>query len=267
MMNQDWTNPTADRLGRALRDEVRGQGKRSLSDFGKAGARGGRAPPSVCRGCSGIAARAVRAGFRADRHGQLFCGDEREFVCELSPCQRRSSELKSPEPRQRRKPEIIGWREDIALPDLGIARLPAKIDTGARTSALHAVDQTVIDIDGVHWAEFTIPVQNRRTSRRVRAPLIDERKIKNTSGIPELRLVVRTALLLGRHRWQIEVSLANREKMEFDLILGRTAIRKRGILVDPGQSFVLGPPTPAKKAAVKTSTFSGLVRHMKGREQ
>ena len=138
--------------------------------------------------------------------------------------------------------EVIGWREHVALPDLGLARLAAKIDTGARTSALHAVDQAVTEIDGIRWVEFRVPVPGRRTSARVRAPLVDERMIKNTSGIPEQRLVVRTTLLLGRHRWLIEVSLANREKMEFDLILGRTAIRKRRMLVDPGHSYLLGPP-------------------------
>ena len=169
--------------------------------------------------------------------------------------------------RTPRGPEIIGWREHIALPEFGLSKLPAKIDTGARTSALHAVDQTVIDLDGVHWAEFSIPVGNRRSSTRVRAPLVDEREIKNTSGVPELRLVVRTTLHMGRHRWKIEVSLANREKMEFDLILGRTAIRKRGILVDPGRSFVLGPPNAARKAAVEPGTFSELVRDMEGRSK
>ncbi len=138
-------------------------------------------------------------------------------------------------------PEIIGWRERISLPDFGIENIPAKIDTGARTAALHAVDQTVFEIDGERWVEFMIPLQNRRSANRVRTRVVDEREIKNTGGVPELRLIVRTLLFLGRHRWHIDVSLANRAKMEFDLILGRTAIRRRGILVDPGQSYLLGP--------------------------
>lgn len=170
-------------------------------------------------------------------------------------------------PRPRRAPEVIGWREHIGLPELGLPVLAAKIDTGARTSALHAVDHKIIDVEGVLWVEFSIPVGNRRTTDRVRALLVDERAIKNTSGIPERRLIVRTTLLLGRHRWQIEVSLANREKMEFDLILGRTAIRKRGILVDPGHSFVLGPPRTARTAAVGPSSFSALVRDMEGNDE
>ncbi|WP_171169372.1 RimK/LysX family protein [Ruegeria sp. HKCCA0370] len=153
-------------------------------------------------------------------------------------------------------PEIIGWRERISLPEFGIENIPAKIDTGARTAALHAVDQTVFEIDGERWVEFMIPVQNRRSPNRVRTRVVDEREIKNTGGVPERRLIVRTQLLLGRHRWQIDVSLANRAKMEFDLILGRTAIRRRGILVDPGHSYLLKAPKhlaiPRKKLTSKT---------------
>lgn len=141
----------------------------------------------------------------------------------------------------------IGWREHIALPQLDIATMPAKIDTGARTSALHAVDQTLVEIDGVMFVEFMIPFHNRRTTRRMRAKLLEERSIKNTSGVPELRYVVRTQLQMGRRNWRIDVSLANREKMEFDLILGRTAIRKHGLLVDPGRSYALGQPAVALK--------------------
>ncbi len=110
-------------------------------------------------------------------------------------------------------------------------------------------------------------MHNRRTSKVVHAPLVDEREIKNTGGVPERRLIVRTLLLLGQHRWQIEVSLANREKMEFDLILGRTAIRRRGILVDPGRSFVLAPPQIKKPAVREAETFSALVKNFEGEEE
>ena len=77
---------------------------------------------------------------------------------------------------------------------------------------------------------------------RHEARLVDQRPIKNTSGIPETRLVIETTLVLGARRWRIEASLANRENMEFELILGRTAIRRRRLLVDPGRSFLAGPP-------------------------
>jgi hypothetical protein len=112
--------------------------------------------------------------------------------------------------------DIIGWRETIALPDFDIASLPAKIDTGARTSALHAVDHVVSEVEGVPWVEFSIPLHNRRSAFRHRCRIHDEREIKNTGGVPERRLIVRTTLWLGHHRWRIEVSLANRARMEFD---------------------------------------------------
>ena len=115
-------------------------------------------------------------------------------------------------------PEAIltfGWEEWVSLPDLGLPAIRAKVDTGARTSALHAVDQRVFEKDHRIWVRFVIPIPNRRRGIRVEAPVIDERDIKNTGGVPERRLIVRTALVLGRHHWHIDVSLANREKMEF----------------------------------------------------
>ncbi len=141
-----------------------------------------------------------------------------------------------------KSPFTIGWREIIDLPNFGIAGMPAKIDTGARTSALHAENQEVFERDGSKWVRFYFPLKRQPRSHRLEAPVIDERMIKNTGGVPERRLIVRTALVLGRHRWHIDVSLADREKMEFDLILGRTAIRRRGVLVDPGRSFIAGQP-------------------------
>lgn len=141
----------------------------------------------------------------------------------------------------KRAPEIIGWRELVALPDFGISMMKAKIDTGARTSALHAVDHELFDRDGQRWVRFLIPIPGRSRKSWGEAPVLDDRFIKNTSGVPERRLIIHTTLLLGQHRWHIECSLANREKMEFDLILGRTAIRRRRLLVDPGHSFILGP--------------------------
>ena len=149
--------------------------------------------------------------------------------------------MKGPRTVRKRPPLVIGWREHIGLPDFGIPSMPAKIDTGARTSALHAVDQVIEKVDGLTWISFTIPIGNRRSAARLRAPLVDERMIKNTGGVPEKRFVVRTTLVLGARRWPIEVSLANRKKMEFDIILGRTAIRRHGILVDAGRSWLLDP--------------------------
>lgn len=141
----------------------------------------------------------------------------------------------------------MGWREIVGLPDFNIANLRAKIDTGARTSAIHAENQERFERGGEKWVRFCFPSSNPAVDDLLEARVIDEREIKNTGGVPELRLIIRTTLLLGRHRWHIDVSLADRKKMEFDLILGRTAIRRHKILIDPGRSFLAGPPVPTAK--------------------
>jgi hypothetical protein len=141
--------------------------------------------------------------------------------------------------------ETIGWREHIALPDFGSTELGAKIDTGARTSALHAVDLQVEKLDGEEWVSFHLPYLGEARTVRHSAKIIDKRKIKNTSGIAQVRYVINTTLVLGTRQWQIEVSLADREKMKHDIILGRTAVRHRGLLVEPGKSYLAGPPVTA----------------------
>lgn len=140
-----------------------------------------------------------------------------------------------------RTPTIIGWREHISLPELGIPWLAVKIDTGARTSALHAVEQKFFERDGVQWVSFVVPGTRHREKRRVEAKVVDDREIKNTSGKPERRIVIKTTIGMTNHTWRIETSLADRGSMKFDMILGRTAIRGRGLLVDPGKSFLLPP--------------------------
>lgn len=156
-------------------------------------------------------------------------------------------------PRER---EVIGWRELIGLPELGISQMAAKIDTGARTSALHAEDQELFDRNGERWVRFKAPKIKGQPARLIEAPLKVERSIKNTSGIPESRFVIRALLMLGRHRWHIDVSLADREAMTFDLIIGRTALKGRTILVDPVRSYLtelrqtpLQPATGAQSMA------------------
>ena len=98
-------------------------------------------------------------------------------------------------------PFIIGWREIIGLPDFGVLGMPAKIDTSARTSALHAENQEVFERDGSMWVRFYFPIKSQPRSYRLEAPIIDERMIKNTSGVPELRIVIRTTLMMGSRHW------------------------------------------------------------------
>tara|TARA_R110002096_G_scaffold17030_25_gene58676 strand:+ start:3351 stop:3830 length:480 start_codon:yes stop_codon:yes gene_type:complete len=137
----------------------------------------------------------------------------------------------------------IGWREIVGLPTLAIPALHAKVDTGARTSALNAVIIRELELDGKKWVEFDVTFTEDRHVQRCLAPIADRREIKNTSGIPELRYVIETQLTLGSRHWQIELSLADREPMKFDLILGRTALRNRRLCINPGRSFLSGPPT------------------------
>ena len=144
---------------------------------------------------------------------------------------------------QKNELKLIGWREMVGFPELGIPTLKAKIDTGARTTALHAVDLTTIEINGETWMRFRVPDAGMPKDAYCQAKLVDERKIKNTSGVPELRYVIETLLVMGERHWRIEVSLADRQKMEFQAIIGRTAIRRHGLLVDPGRSFLAGAPT------------------------
>jgi len=140
-----------------------------------------------------------------------------------------------PAPRER---EVIGWRELIGLPELGIPQIAAKIDTGARTSALHAEDQELFERNGEQWVRFKAPKLKDHPVQLIEAPVKAEREIKNTSGVPEVRIVIRTLVTLGNHRWHIDVSLADRDAMTFDLIIGRTALKGRKILVDPAHSYL-----------------------------
>ena len=156
------------------------------------------------------------------------------------------------QPHIPRAPLIIGWRERIALPELGVAEMHAKIDTGARTTALHATHIRIFQRDGEQWVRFHIPHAASVHARDCEARLVDRRAVKNTSGVPEERHVIETLLQMGGRRWHIEVSLTDRAEMVMPIILGRTAIRRHRILVDPGKSFLIGHPAPKKRAKTKT---------------
>lgn len=139
-------------------------------------------------------------------------------------------------------PLLIGWREHVGLPELGLPRVSAKIDTGARTSALHASRIVRFDKAGEPWVRFRVPHSGLHVTPVCEAPLVDHRAITNTSGVPDTRLVISTLLILGGRRWRIEVSLADRTAMSLPIILGRTAFRRRGVLVDAGRSWLAGEP-------------------------
>lgn len=139
--------------------------------------------------------------------------------------------------------QIIGWREWVSFPDLGIQEIKAKIDTGARSSALHAYDiETYTTRNGKMRAKFCVhPIQkNSKLVIDCHANIIDQRIIKSSSGQQELRITVMSMIQMGDAQWPIELTLTNRDSMGFRLLIGRTAI-KRLFLVDPQKSFLLGP--------------------------
>ena len=134
----------------------------------------------------------------------------------------------------------IGWREWVALPELGVERLKAKIDTGARTSAIHAFDIELYKKSGEDWVRFAVhPYQKNDTDIRACTCLVQEsRVVTNSGGSQEHRLVIETQLTMGNQSWPIELTLTNRDQMGFRMLLGRTAIKGR-FLVDPGRSFCI----------------------------
>lgn len=141
---------------------------------------------------------------------------------------------------------VVGWREWVALPELGAGPVKAKIDTGARTSALHAIDLHEIDApDGVRFLEFTILPEQRTDEGAVRsrALLIDSREVRSSSGEARLRPVIRTPVTIGRQTFSVEFTLTRRDRMGFRMLIGRTALRNR-FRVDPARSFVQADPHP-----------------------
>ncbi len=137
---------------------------------------------------------------------------------------------------------VIGWRERLALPHLGITQIKAKIDTGARSSALHAFDIETFTREGKAWVRFSIhPHQhNSIDTIAAEAELLDTRAVKNSGGQAQTRPVIQTLVALGGQQWPIELTLTNRDVMGFRMLLGRQAVRQR-FLVDAGKSYLQSP--------------------------
>jgi hypothetical protein len=143
--------------------------------------------------------------------------------------------------------EPLGWREWLALPEFGIDYIKAKIDTGARTSALHAFYIEPFDRDEKPWIRFGIHPRQGSSDEVVHceAPVVDRRNVTDSGGHSEERYVIRTPVKLGEKLITVEVTLTDRENMRFRMLLGRTAMSGQ-FLVDPGRSY-LSRPKPARK--------------------
>lgn len=143
---------------------------------------------------------------------------------------------------------IIGWREWAGLPDLGLFAIKAKVDTGAKTSSLHAFDIRVEKKEGKKaYVHFKVhPLQSDLTLVvTCKALLVDQRIVSDSGGHKEERYVIRTWLQLGTHKKRVELTLSNRETMKYRMLIGRSALKQ--FYIDPSQSYLTGKSVRQKK--------------------
>ncbi|QZD89772.1 RimK/LysX family protein [Qipengyuania aurantiaca] len=146
-----------------------------------------------------------------------------------------------------RKPlPAVGWRELVHLPDLGLHAVPAKIDTGARTSSLHGTVLEEFERDGQKMVRFAVDFEQQHVRQVCEAVHVDVRGITSSNGETQYRYVIKTPLKIGDVEFRAEISLANRADMKFPMLIGRSSLRRR-FVVDSGYSWLQTPEMKVQK--------------------
>lgn len=132
----------------------------------------------------------------------------------------------------------VGWKEEAKLSELNIDPIKVKVDTGAKTSSLHAFDVQSFEENGVTYVKFKTSPYKRHPKKTIscQSEVIDYRKITSSNGQTQLRYVIRTPITIGNQTWDIDLTLANREKMRYKMLLGREAMKN--ITVSPHESYI-----------------------------
>lgn len=143
---------------------------------------------------------------------------------------------------------IVGWREWVSLPELGLGKIKAKVDSGAKTSCLHAFYLETFKKDDENWVRFGIHPYQKNTEKEIfcEAKIYDERIVTDSGGHSEERYVIKTLLVIADKSWPIELTLTNRDSMRFRMLLGRTAMANR-IHIHPEASYLCGKPAKQGK--------------------
>ena len=144
---------------------------------------------------------------------------------------------------ERKELPIVGWRELVHLPELGLHAVPAKIDTGARTSSLHGKVIGQFERDGEQFVRFSVEFGDQHVTQICEAVHVDRRTITSSNGEKQVRFIVKTPLRIGDEEFRAEISLADRSDMKFPMLIGRSSLRRR-FVVDSGHSWL---QTPGRK--------------------